>query len=371
MKIAHMFWGLSFGGIETMLVNIANAQQRVGADVSIIIINDMCEPTLLQSFDCNIKIIRLGRKRRSKNPMFIYRLNMELKRMNPDVIHLHGSYLFPLILNRNLKQITCSTLHDLPFGTMRRKGILPKLFPFLHSFSTSNVTYIDKVPRVFAISQAVKDELWKKYGVNSVVINNGIITSQFLPRAPKEPDQPFRIVQVGRLEYNKKGQDLLIESVARLKGKVQVYFIGSGSSMEYLQQLTHALGTETYVRFLGSQTQVYVAQHLKDYDLFVQPSRYEGFGLTVAEAMAAQVPVLVSAGQGPAEVTCGERYGWTFENGNVDKLCEKITYLSTHYEDAIEKARLARQYVIDTYDVSTTARHYLEEYDKFLKSTKH
>ena len=54
--------------------------------------------------------------------------------------------------------------------------------------------------------------------------------------------------------------------------------------------------------FLVKQTQDYVAAHLTDYDLFVQPSRWEGFGLTVAEAMAAGVPVLVSEGQGPAEV---------------------------------------------------------------------
>ena len=68
-------------------------------------------------------------------------------------------------------------------------------------------------------------------------------------------------------------------------------------------RLTAELHAETYVRFLGKQTQDYVAAHLTDYDLFVQPSRWEGFGLTVAEAMAAGVPVLVSEGQGPAEVT--------------------------------------------------------------------
>ena len=370
MKIVHIFWGLSFGGIETMLVNIANAQQRAGADVNIIIINDMCEPTLLQSFDCHIKIIRLGRKRRSRNPMFIYRLNMELKRMNPNVIHLHGSYLFPLILSRKLQRITCSTLHALPVGRLRRKGILPRLLPFLNSFSTSNVTYIDKVPRVFAISQAVKDELREKYGVDSIVVNNGIIASHFQSRMLSPISQPVRIVQVGRLEHERKGQDILIEAVARLGGKVEVDFIGTGESLNYLQALSCRLDTVAYIHFLGKKPQEYVAQHLKDYDIFVQPSRYEGFGLTVAEAMAAQVPVLVSAGQGPAEVTCDERYGWTFENGSADRLCEKITYILTHYEEAIEKARLARQYVIDTYDVSATARHYLEEYEKFVKPTE-
>ena len=70
-----------------------------------------------------------------------------------------------------------------------------------------------------------------------------------------------------------------------------------------------------------------MAAHLTDYDLFVQPSRWEGFGLTVAEAMAAGVPVLVSEGQGPAEVTQGSRYGWLFANGDADDLQRQIVFI--------------------------------------------
>lgn len=38
MKIVHIWWSLEFGGIETMLVNIANKQSKEGADISVIII---------------------------------------------------------------------------------------------------------------------------------------------------------------------------------------------------------------------------------------------------------------------------------------------------------------------------------------------
>ena len=46
MKIAHIFWGLGTGGIETMLVNIANEQARLGHEVHIIIINDLVNEPL-------------------------------------------------------------------------------------------------------------------------------------------------------------------------------------------------------------------------------------------------------------------------------------------------------------------------------------
>ena len=100
--------------------------------------------------------------------------------------------------------------------------------------------------------------------------------------------------------------------------------------------------------------------------MFVQPSRWEGFGLTVAEAMAAKVPVLVSEGQGSAEVTCGNKFGWTFENGNSNDLAEKIKYLYDNYDEAMDKANSALNYVQNTYDVSVTARKYLDNYTKCL-----
>ena len=82
----------------------------------------------------------------------------------------------------------------------------------------------------------------------------------------------------------------------------------------------------------------------------------------MAEAMAAEVPVLVSSGQGPAEVTCGDKYGWVFENGNVDDLVDKIKYIFDNYDEAMEKANIALSYVQNTYDVSVTARKYLDLY---------
>ena len=242
------------------------------------------------------------------------------------------------------------------------KGLIKKLIPALNFRVQGNVAYLDKIPQVFSISNTVREQLLDKYGVDSIVVNNGILTSKFMQRQSGQMHSPMRIVQVSRLDYEKKGQDLLIESAAKLKGKIEVDFIGDGESLDYLKDLTRRLEVEQYVHFLGKKPQSFISNHLCDYDLFVQPSRYEGFGLTVAEAMAAQLPVLSTEGQGPAEVTCGEEYGWTFKNDNVDDLVSKITYIHNHYDEATAKATMARSYVIDTYDVSVTAKTYLEEY---------
>lgn len=363
MKVAHIFWGLGFGGIETMLVNIANAQVNEGADVSIIILNDMLEESLVSALDSRVHLYCTKRKLHSINPWFLVRMNWYLYKIQPDAIHLHGGLFYRHIWSRRLSRVASVTLHALPAGPVRRSGASHRLFPILDITTPGNVLYYDLIPKVFAISEAVKDALWENYHIQSTVVCNGILTSKFQSRAAAQPHAPLRIVQVSRLEHDKKGQDLLIEAAARLAGKIDVSFIGEGTSMDYLKKLTREHHAETYVHFLGKKQQDYIATHLQDYDLFVQPSRFEGFGLTVAEAMAANVPVLVSAGQGPAEVTCGDKYGWTFENGCVDSLTDRISYIMEHYDEALNKAQAGRQHVIDTYDVSVTAKRYLQEYN--------
>lgn len=345
-----------------MLVNIANAQVNEGAEVHVIIINDMYDEELIHAFDDGVNLHLLNRKFRAKGIGFILRLNKLLMDLQPDAIHLHVSRLYTFLLGKSLRRISTVTLHDIPKGDRRNGGILGRILPFL--FKSDNVYYIDKVPRVFAISDAVKDALWQNYGVRSTVVCNGILTHNFSIRNERIPDKPLRAVMVSRLEHEKKGHDLLIEAVVKLKGLVHVDFIGDGSSRSFLENMIKECHAENYISILGTRPQAYIREHLCDYDLFVQPSRWEGFGLTVAEAMAAKVPVLVSAGQGPAEVTCGERYGWTFENGNVADLANKMTFIAEQYDMAQKKVNEAMKYVQDTYDVSVTAKRYLEEYNK-------
>lgn len=362
MKVVHIFWSLTFGGIETMLVNIANAQTREGAEVSVIIINDLYDESLVRSFNDKVKLVFLHRKLHSHSLVFMLKVNQALKHLNPDVIHLHSSRIYKVIFDRNLKGRVLVTLHDLPKGAIRPSGLFYRIFPFLSVCKPGIVRFIDEVPRIISISEAVKKSLWENYGIPSSVICNGIRTTDFAIRKQAPCSSPLQIVQVSRLAHEKKGQDLLIQAIAQLNGRAEAYFIGEGGSLEYLKKLAAELGVENYVHFLGKKTQQDIARSLCEYDLFVQPSRNEGFGLTVAEAMAAQVPVLVSSGQGPAEVTCNTKYGWVFENGNVDDLTRILDYICEHYDDALDKAITARRHVIGNYDVAVTARMYLKEY---------
>lgn len=376
MRIAHLNWTLAYGGIETMLVNIANEQVLQGAEVYIIVINDRIKDELVNKFNSKVHLLLMKRKPGTRSFSITKQLDSFLSDINPEVIHIHTGSLYDIIPSKWTKKescIICRTVHDIPHGSFGSPFKLIRLYQRLILHKGGNVMNVNRVDKVFSISKAVAADLKNKYGVDSTVVCNGILSDTFEKKEYRMFDGELKIVQVSRLVHEKKGQDLLIQAAGKLATKgynLKIDFIGDGKSYDYLKSLVKQFNLDGQVAFLGLKPQKYIKKHLKDYDLFVQPSRVEGFGLTVAEAMDANVPVLVSAGQGLAEVTEDNRYGWVFENGDSDSLANQIEYIINNYHQCLEKARKAAEHVAANYDVKATATKYLNEY-KLTLGSKH
>jgi glycosyltransferase involved in cell wall biosynthesis len=374
MKVTHIFWGLTYGGIETMLVNIVNEQVELGIEVSVVIINDMLETELLTKIDKRINVICIYRQLHSISFGFINKINRELDKIDPNIIHLHGGDIFDFLnARRRKKSYVVVTLHAMPTGRLGLPWRWGSMFQNFVLHQKGNVRALNRIKNVFSISQSVADALLNNYHIKSKVVYNGIKSTFFLPRNNRKPQGIFRIVQVSRLEHLTKGQDILIEAVYILKNKfgisVDVSFIGEGKSLFVLKNMADKLGISDQIVFEGAKSQEFLADHLRDFDLFVQASRFEGFGLTVAEAMASNLPVLVSLGQGPSEVTQNDKYGWVFVNSDSEDLAIQIYNIIEHYDKALKKAFEARQYAFDKFDVKVTASSYLNNYMQLLDTT--
>ena len=177
------------------------------------------------------------------------------------------------------------------------------------------------------------------------------------------------MVQIGRLNHEKKGQDFMIDVCAYLYShgyrNFHLDFIGDGSSLEYLQDKVKGYQMEESITFLGAKDQSFIYANLKNYDLFLQPSRREGFGLTVAEAMAAKVPVLVSEQEGPLEIIDNGKYGYYFVVDDVEGCAEKIKCISIQ-QDLNPLLDFALKRVEENYNVKNTAMKYLNCYRNLL-----
>lgn len=370
MNIVHIYWGLSYGGIETMLINIINKQVEAGAHVSMMLINDLYAEELIARLNPAVDVINIGRRPGSRSLSFIGKINRQLDIARPDIIHLHHTATSNFI-SRRWRPRMCCTVHDIPHGKKGWSNRWINLCQWMLRPRLNNVRAIQLIPRIFAISGSVARGLSDMYGIPSTIVYNGITTDIFKRRSAAMPSGGiFRIVQVSRLDHIKKGQDILLEAIHRLQSQgidnIDVTFIGEGDSLSILQDMTEKFGLKDRIHFTGVKPQSHIAEHLCDFDLFVQPSRKEGFGLTVAEAMASAVPVLVSAGQGPAEITQGDTFGYTFANGDAADLADKIRHIRDNYQQALRKAGKACREVADRYSVTATANAYLGHYNSII-----
>lgn len=104
----------------------------------------------------------------------------------------------------------------------------------------------------------------------------------------------IKIVTVGRLS-KEKGQDMAIKTARFLKDKnadFTWYFIGDGPYYTELINLTRQYALEKQIMFLGQKENPY--PYIRNCDIYVQPSREEGYGMTVAEAKLFQRPIVVT-----------------------------------------------------------------------------
>lgn len=133
------------------------------------------------------------------------------------------------------------------------------------------------------------------------------------------------------------------------------------------------LNLSNHIHLLGNKDRNWVYEHLAYYDLFIHPSRREGFGLSLAEAMAAGLPVIASNCDGPLEILDQGRYGMLFENGNAGQLAEAIETMITriHSGEAQTLAKQAREHCIENYSIARTATQYLELYQTLIDIRTH
>lgn len=137
------------------------------------------------------------------------------------------------------------------------------------------------------------------------MINNPIDIDGIQRRArepiPGAPNRPF-ILTAGRLEYQ-KGHEVLLRAFAKSQAwrTHALVILGKGSRLGELHRLAAQLGIGEYVRFIGFVANPYA--WMAKADLFVLPSRWEGFPTVAAEAMACGAPLLLTdCSFGPRDV---------------------------------------------------------------------
>jgi glycosyltransferase involved in cell wall biosynthesis len=224
---------------------------------------------------------------------------------------------------------------------------------------------------LLAVSEEVRRDFELQLGFSGIqVVPNYIDLETFQSRLDRLDRQALRkefglgqrdiaVLHVGRI-HPQKGQDLLLDAFARARREVPAlvlflvgFFEENGNLRLALEEKVRQAGLVDAVRFTGAVPDV--TPYLKAADLFAFPSRYEGFGIALLEAMAAGLPTVASRAGGILEVATQET-ALLVPVSDVGSLAEALVAIATNPARQSCLRTAARERV-RAFDVQVHVRH--------------
>ncbi|PIE58728.1 MAG: hypothetical protein CSA33_02180 [Desulfobulbus propionicus] len=222
-----------------------------------------------------------------------------------------------------------------------------------------------------ACSNYAREELLKEMPTASIkVLYNGVDPQTFHPGTSTfEPGcqydrQKLRIGIAARLSPD-KGVDILCELAPKLHDIAEIFLAGPVAPHFSTQLDTAATCKNLHV--LGPIEHQVIPEFYRFIDIFVLPSRFEAFPITVLEAMASGCGVIATRVGGiPEMIGQEEQAGFLIEAGDSNNL---LTLLHKFYQNPSlyqKRADMGRQRVMDTFSLEKTATRALNLYEGLL-----
>lgn len=184
-------------------------------------------------------------------------------------------------------------------------------------------------------------EKWRQHYDHITVIPNPLTR---YPEEVKSHDKTLhRIICAGRLVFQ-KGFDLFVKAFADISGQCpdwHVDLFGSGEDEAMLRQMISERGLEQRIIMHPATDHIY--DEFQDSDFFVFPSRFEGWGLVIVEAMSCGIPVVsFRCDYGPEDIITDGKDGLLVANGDIHELGEKMLWMINHPEERVSMGAEAR-----------------------------
>jgi len=254
----------------------------------------------------------------------------------------------------------------IPFGVTAHGGYDLREDPLtIEKFSK----LANKANVIVTVSEFNKRYMVDKYKLQAekiYVAYNGISPELFQPHKKNQHSPLLKILNVGRL-VEIKGQDILLKSIQQLQKRnysISLKIIGEGPFRKDLEQFIQKNDLTHCVQLLGAKTQETVIQLLNDADLFIMPSRSEGFAVACLEGMAMELPIIASNVTGFPEAINDYENGILVEVENIDMLTNAIIWMIDNPLERVQMGKNGRKRVLKEF----TRRHITSELIKHIKS---
>lgn len=382
MRILHVITSLRSGGAERLLTELLPRLRGDGREVAVLVMDGTETDFMRQLRAQGIRVMALGHGyRQMRNPLLVFKLRRALK--GYDIVHTHNTACQLLVaMAARRGQVLVTTEHN---ATNRRRG---------HKWLRGVDQWMySRYRMVICVSESTEQGLreWCP-GARTTVISNGIDLERFAGReihhggtedtegyetqtngnhnkqfSPWPPCLRGERIVVSMVAGFRKQKDhaTLLRAMALLPAGVELWLAGEGETMAEMQALAQELGVMDRVKFLGRCEDIPAI--LKQSDIAVLSSHYEGQPMSLIEAMAAGLPVVASDVAGIHE-TVGDA-GILVPHGDAEALAEAIRRLAENEglrrELSGRSQRRAAEFSIDA-----TVAGYLDVYTTETRRTR-
>ena len=382
INIVYLIGNLGAGGAEKLVCDLAIGLEKSKFKVSIIAIGHYKDEQfernridLLRQNGVDVKIV--SKKPHGNRLSTIRKLRGVFKADRPDIIHSH---LFTGIFYGAVASIGIKTHMVITYHSTSGFGVKDKVISRIFS---------RKYDRIIAVSESVKifvHNFFKIPDQKIVTIYNGTDTKRFFDSkieyeetSNDRTDITFGCV--GRIS-EAKGYKYLVEALAKLEKKIlqniTVKIAGDGPLREEMEEMVKKNNLEDHVEFVGNLTDI--PKFLCNVDVYIMPSLWEGFGISLIEAMAAGKPLIVSDIPVFKEILGVEKlnmltgfsdtiFGTIFEVGNSQALANAIERMIENREkwpkfgkNSYERAK--------SFDISKTVEQHEKLYMNIVQKDK-
>lgn len=325
-KLFFVINNLHSGGAERVLSILANEFSKQGLSVFVVCLNE-AEPGY--QISSHVKMINLLKKREKENIFnrIKYALLIFLRLSNL-LIKEKPTCVISFMTTANLWTGLACSLIKTPFIVSERTTPDHTINSF--NFFLKRISYIiyKKSKAIVIPAKGIEDcirnhKCFKRLN-NFKIIRNPL--NVFKSPSVKPVNNKKFILGVGRLSYI-KGFDQLIEAYSKIKADdVDLLIVGGGSEYENLSNQIEKLGMQKRAKLIGPK------DNLQDYynqaELFVLPSRNEGYPNALIEAMSFGCPcIAMDCEFGPSEIIENEANGILIEANNIGKLTSAMDNL--------------------------------------------
>lgn len=365
-KILYFITTSNWGGASQYVYDLCKYEMKKGNKVYLAVGSKGELSKKVEELGCKVYII--DSVKRNIDPIndmkSIFTVRRLIKDLTPDIVHLHSSKagVIGRIACRNLDPHikVIFTVHGWAFTDGIPSETKKRIYRMVEKI-VSPLTNLFICVSFFDKRIGLRDKVLSKNS-NVVVIHNGA------PEPSREfvnhsVHQPIRFVMTARFS-NQKDQMSLIRAAKNLPiNQYQISFVGDGPNLVECKRLVDELGLTSSIKFCGFQRNV--PPFLKENDVYVLTSHYEGLPLSVIEAMSYGMPIIASDVGGNEELIKNKENGFLVHN--VEELTKSLSFFINNPDKIRKMGEKSYSLYKNEFKLESRLEEIDKAYDNLLK----